>query len=134
MTGCWRSTSSAGDSEDPGRAEGERDLGAARAAREGVPDPELVERATRRRFTAEYKLRILRQAEACTQPGEIGALLRREGLYTSQLTAWRKQREQARWRRWGARAGARADPRDAEIAALRRRLSAPRRSSRRRAG
>src|SRR5436305_2751112 len=70
---------------------GRSDLPASRS--EGIPDPELVERAQRRRFTAEYKLRILRQAEACTRPGEIGALLRREGLYTSHLTAWRKQRD-----------------------------------------
>src|SRR3954464_15478036 len=106
------------------RAVGERgDLAAARPSREGVADPELVERAKRRRFTAEYKLRILKQAEACTRPGEIGALLRREGLYTSHLTAWRKQRDA------GALAGLErtrgrkpADPRDAENAALRRRL------------
>lgn len=58
-----------------------------------TPDPELVERPKRRRFTAKYKLRILEEAEACTQTGEIGALLRREGLYTSHLSAWRKQRE-----------------------------------------
>ena len=65
-------------------AVGERNGGAVgRAAPEGVPDPELVERAKRRRFTAEYKLGILREAEACTEPGEIGALLRREGLYSS---------------------------------------------------
>ena len=59
----------------------------------GVPDPELVERPKRRRYTAEYKLRIVREADACTRPGEIGALLRREGLYTSHLTYWRKQRD-----------------------------------------
>src|SRR3954447_15448318 len=80
------------------RAVGERsDLAAARPAREGVPDPELVERAKRRTFTAEYKLRVLGQAEACTRPGEIGAMLRREGLYTSHLTAWRRQRDQGAW-------------------------------------
>ncbi len=56
-------------------------------------DPELVERARRRRFSAEYKLRILREADACGKPGEIGALLRREGLYSSLLTEWRRQRE-----------------------------------------
>ena len=50
-------------------------------------------KATRRRFTAEYKLKILREAEACTQPGEIGALLRREGLYFSNLRTWRDQRQ-----------------------------------------
>ncbi|MGH9381888.1 MAG: transposase [Thermoanaerobaculia bacterium] len=58
-----------------------------------APDPELVERPRRRTFTAAYKLDILRQAEACSAPGEIGALLRREGLYTSHLSAWRKQRD-----------------------------------------
>lgn len=54
------------------------------------PDPEVPERATRRRFTAEYKLRIVQEAEAC-QDGEIGALLRREGLYSSHLSKWREQ-------------------------------------------
>lgn len=54
---------------------------------------EVMAKATRRRLTAEYKLRILREAEACSRPGEIGALLRREGLYSSSLTEWRKQRE-----------------------------------------
>ena len=59
-----------------------------------VPDPEVPEKAARRRFTAEYKLRILREAEGCEAPGEVGALLRREGLYSSHLTTWRRQREQ----------------------------------------
>jgi transposase-like protein len=54
---------------------------------------EVVVKPTRRRFTAEYKLRILREADACSRPGEIGALIRREGLYSSNLTQWRKQRE-----------------------------------------
>jgi len=53
---------------------------------------EVMAKATRRRFSAEYKLKILREAEACTQPGELGALLRREGLYSSNLTTWRVQR------------------------------------------
>lgn len=48
-----------------------------------------MQQAQQRRFTAEYKLRIVQQADACTQPGEIGALLRREGLYSSLLSAWR---------------------------------------------
>jgi transposase len=105
------------------RAVGERsDLAAARPAREGVPDPELVERAKRRRFSAEYKLRILRQAEACTRSGEIGALLRREGLYTSHLTAWRKQRDAGALEALDRKRGRKpADRRDAENAALRRR-------------
>jgi transposase len=58
------------------------------------PEPEVAERAARRRFTAEHKLRVLRQADACTGTGELGALLRREGLYSSHLTTWRRQREQ----------------------------------------
>ena len=87
-----------------------------RAAPAGVPDPELVEQAKRRRFTAEYKLGILREAEACTKPGEIGALLRREGLYTSHLTNWRKQREDGALRELGRPRGRKpADRRDAQI-------------------
>ena len=54
---------------------------------------EVAVKAERRRFTAEYKLRVLREADDCKQAGEIGALLRREGLYWSNLTNWRKQRE-----------------------------------------
>ncbi len=54
---------------------------------------EVMAKPTRRRYSAEYKLRILQEADATTGPGEIGALLRREGLYSSNLTAWRKQRE-----------------------------------------
>ena len=61
--------------------------------RPAVPDVEVVAKPTRRRFTAEYKRRILREADACTEPGAIGALLRREGLYSSNLTTWRAQRE-----------------------------------------
>jgi transposase-like protein len=60
----------------------------------GVPDPEVAEKPKRRRFSAEYRLRIVREAEACKEPGEIGALLRREGLYSSLLTAWRRQRDE----------------------------------------
>ena len=59
-----------------------------------VPDTEVSERPTRRRFTAQYKQRIVRAADACTQPGEIGSLLRREGLYSSLLGTWRKQRDE----------------------------------------
>lgn len=54
-------------------------------------DPEVPEKQTRRKFTAAYKLRVLREAEQCLQPGEIGALLRREGLYSSHLSTWRRQ-------------------------------------------
>jgi len=57
-------------------------------------DSEVLEKPTRRRFTAEYKLRILREADACAQSGCVGALLRREGLYSSHLNTWRRQREE----------------------------------------
>jgi transposase-like protein len=52
-----------------------------------------LEKASRRRFTGTYKLRVLEQADGCTEPGQIGALLRREGLYSSHLSSWRRQRE-----------------------------------------
>ena len=58
-----------------------------------IPDPEVVPTAKRRKFTAEYKLRILDEADSSTEPGQIGAILRREGLYSSHLTTWRRQRE-----------------------------------------
>src|SRR4051795_2319520 len=87
-----------------------------------VPDPELVERAKRRRFSAQYKLDVLREAEACSAPGEVGALLRREGLYTSHLTAWRKQREQGALAALGRPRGRpKGDGRQAQAAALRAR-------------
>ena len=57
-----------------------------------APDPEVVARRRRRRFTLHYKVEVLRKADACTQPGQIGALLRKEGLYSSHLVTWRKQR------------------------------------------
>lgn len=57
-------------------------------------DPEVVAVAKRRRLTAGYKLRILEEADECSGSGEIGALLRREGLYSSHLSRWRKEREQ----------------------------------------
>jgi len=57
-------------------------------------DPEVVAIAKRRRLTAGYKLRILKEANECSGSGEIGALLRREGLYSSHLSRWRKEREQ----------------------------------------
>jgi transposase len=58
------------------------------------PDPEVKPSAPRRRFSAKEKLRILEEADACTEPGEIGALLRRKGIYASYLSRWRKAREQ----------------------------------------
>ncbi len=59
------------------------------------PDPAVPEKPLRRRFDAEYKARILREADQCTQLGQTGALLRREGLYSSHLFLWRKQRDDA---------------------------------------
>jgi transposase len=92
------------------------------AAPEGPPDPELVEQAKRRSFTAGYKARILAEADACTRPGEVGELLRREGLYTSHLTYWRKQRKDGAMKELGQPRGRKpADRQDAQIAALTRR-------------
>jgi transposase len=58
-----------------------------------VPEVEVAEKAVRRQFSAEYKRKILKEADACTQEGEIGALLRREGLYSSHLAVWRAARD-----------------------------------------
>ena len=106
------------------RAVGERKgIDLAQDAAAPPPDPELVERARRRRFSAEYKLRILRQADACSKPGEIGALLRREGLYSSLLTEWRRQRERGSLAALDRPRGRpKSDPREAQIAVLQRRL------------
>ena len=60
------------------------------------PDPQVVERPTRRTFTAEYKRRIVKEADACVRHGELGELLRREGLYSSSLAAFRKQLQSGR--------------------------------------
>ncbi len=84
-----------------------------------VPDPELVEQAKRRSFTAKYKLEILARADACSAPGEVGELLRREGLYTSHLTYWRKQRRDGALKELGRPRGRKpSDRRDAQIAEL----------------
>ncbi len=106
------------------RAVGERSEAASgSAALVGVPDPELVERAKRRSFTAEYKAKILAEADGCTRPGEVGELLRREGLYSSHLANWRKQREEGALRELGKPRGRKpADRRDQEIAGLKREL------------
>ena len=63
------------------------------AAAPPASDPEVLEKPKRRRFTAQYKQQILDEAAQCTAPGEIGALLRREGLYSSHLTTWRRQHD-----------------------------------------
>ncbi len=105
------------------RAVGERNGGAAgRSEPEGVPDPELVERPVRRRFSAEYKLGILREADGCSAPGEVGALLRREGLYSSILSEWRKQRDAGSLQALSRPRGRKApNPLEVENAKLRKR-------------
>lgn len=118
----------AGDEAAAGREDqgGVAELGfgaGGRAAPAGVPGPELVEQAKRRSFTAKYKLAILEKAEACTRPGEIGELLRREGLYTSHLTYWRKQVRDGVLKELGKPRGRKpVDRRDEEIAKLERKL------------
>lgn len=76
------------------RSEAERSGGltksAGRQVRVSAPDPEVSAASGRRRFSAAYKARIVREADACKEPGEIGAMLRREGLYSSHLTHWRR--------------------------------------------
>ncbi len=89
-----------------------------------MPDPEVVVKPKRRQFTAEYKRRILQEAETCTQPGEIGALLRREGLYSSHLNTWRQQRQRSELQGLApAKRGRKADPQAAEIARLQREMA-----------
>jgi len=59
-----------------------------------TPSPEVLEKPVRRRFSVEYKARILAEADACSEPGMLGELLRREGLYSSHLSTWRRQRDE----------------------------------------
>ena len=85
------------------------------------PDPEVPEKAKRRRFSAEYKLAILREADRCTEPGQIGALLRRERLYSSHLVDWRRQRDAGALKALARTRGPKpADPTRVEIERLRR--------------
>ena len=77
---------------EPERSEGERNGGANNAASpSGAPDPEVSARPKRRQFTAAYKARIVEEVQKCTEQGQIGELLRREGLYSSAITLWRRQ-------------------------------------------
>ena len=85
------------------------------------PDPEVVPKAKRRNFSAEYKLRILAEADACIERGDVGALLRREGLYSSHLDKWRMQRRRGVLRALAPqKRGPKVDSQAAEIARLRR--------------
>ncbi len=86
-----------------------------------LPDPEVRPKVKHRRFTAEYKKRILEEAQACTQRGELGAQLRREGLDSSLLTKWRQQQAQGALAALAPkRRGPKPDPQAEEIARLRR--------------
>ena len=87
-----------------------------------TPDPEVVAKPKRRQFSAQYRLRILEEADRCTRPGEVGRLLRREGLYSSHLTTWRKARRKGSLRelaskKRGAKPAER-NPLDAKVRAL----------------
>lgn len=89
--------------------------------RKEIPDPEVEPKAKRRQFSAEYKRRILQEYEACSQPGEKGALLRREGLYSSNITDWRRQRERGELEGLASKKpGPKSDLRAEELARLKR--------------
>ena len=92
----------------------------------GGPEIEVTAKATRRRFTVEYKRKIVREADACKTPGAVGALLRREGLYSSHLTTWRAARERGELagapKKRGPARGV-VDPRDKKLAAQERELT-----------
>ena len=99
----------AGETQGARRATG---VSPARGAveRARAADPEVPAKAKRRQFTAEYKLRIVREAAAAKTAGEIGALLRREGLYSSHLADWRRQRERGELAGLSAKRGRKAEP------------------------
>ena len=108
------------------RSEAARSGGSSTGERAAAPDPEVPAKPERRRFSAEYRLRILKHADACKKPGELGALLRREGLYSSLLTNWRRQRDygalhEMRGRRRGPKPRP-VDPRVKQLEAENRRL------------
>jgi len=94
-----------------------------RAAIPAPPDPEVSARHARRRFTTAYKLDILRKAEACSRHGELGALLRREGLYSSHLITWRQQRERGLTPKKRGRKAVPVDPRLKTLEQENRRLT-----------
>lgn len=108
----------AGETEGARRATG---VSPAAAEPGGVvpPNPEVTPRAKRRQFTADFKLRVLKEAETCKAPGELGALLRREGLYASHLTKWRKLYKQGGLSRLKAKRGRKPDPQRPELERLR---------------
>jgi transposase-like protein len=89
-------------------------------------DVQVAAKPRRRTYTAEYKRRILKEADACTAPGAVGALLRREGLYTSHLVVWRRARRRGELAALAPKRRGRkptpVDPRDRKIAELQRQL------------
>ena len=119
-----------GETEGARRATGVFPAGApatGAASVEEKAEVEVVAKAQRRRFTAEYKRRIVREADRCTQPGEMGALLRREGLYSSHVTTWRAARDRGELaglapKQRGPKA-APPDPREKQIAAQEREIT-----------
>ena len=91
----------------------ERSDEASSAPASAAPNAEVLAKPKRRQFTAEYRLRILEEADRCTEPGAVGRLLRREGLYSSHLTAWRKARRNGSLRALaGKKRGAKPKPRN----------------------
>ena len=121
-------------SETPGETEGARRATGvfpsaaplAPVSAEATPETEVVAKAQRRRFTAEYKRRIVREADRCTTTGAIGGLLRREGLYSSYLTTWRAARDRGELEGLAPKPrgpkGVPPDPRDKQIAEQEREL------------
>lgn len=119
------------DSERRGaeRSEAPRSGVASKIERDLAPDPQVVAKPTRRRFTSEFKLQVLREADQCG-PGELGALLRRHGLYSSHLSVWRRERDLGARERLSKKRGRKAaernplSPRIAQLERENRRLQA----------
>ncbi len=92
---AWEKLDSEGREEGPSsKIAATSSGGASPGGSSSVPSPEVSDKPRRRGFTVEYKLSVLKKADACTKPGELGTLLRREGLYSSTLSGWRRQRRQ----------------------------------------
>lgn len=129
MRSLLRDQSSVGEPERRGdeRSEAARSGGSPADEREPgmlAPDPEVPARHARRRFTTAYKLAILRKADACTRHGELGALLRQEGLYSSHVVTWRRQRERGLTPKKRGRTATRIDPQLKKLEQENRRLTA----------
>ena len=105
------------------RSEAPRSGGSPTLERAAVPDPEVPARHAKRRFTTGYKLEVLRKADACTRPGELGALLRTEGLYSSHLATWRRQRADGLRPKTRGRKAKVVDPQVKKLAHENRRLT-----------